>query len=456
MSSPGKTCFFSLIVCVSFFIACQNKTKPEADPMEVLRVEIQDELENNVLANWYPRCIDSVYGGYLTNFDAQFEVLEAQNKMIVSQTRHVWTTATHFLNSNDSDYLDYATHGFRFLENFWDEEYGGYYQFTTQEGQPLDPEELKTAYGNSFAIYALSAYYEASKDEKSKELALATFNWLEKYSHDSVHGGYFSQMLRNGQAVMRSDTIASTSSLAYKDQNPTIHLLEAFTSLYLISKDELVKKRLQELYDILYDKIIGDKEYMSLYFHRDWTPVDFRHLSREEQERHMRLNHISFGHDIETTYLLLEAAVALGLDEKMAIDKARMLADNTLKFGWDELNGGIFDEGYYFDLDGAPEIVKNTKNWWEQAETLNTLLLLHDHYPNDGYDSLFSKQWDYIKNHIRDRTYGGWYSYGTDTHLGAKERMKGQAWKVAYHNYRGLVNCFNLLNKGKLGAAGTH
>ena len=118
---------------------------------------------------------------------------------------------------------------------------------TGRERDKSDPKVPKNAYGNAFAIYALAAYYKASGDTSALNLAKKSFLWLEKHSHDPVHKGYFQHLKRDGTPVVRDETIPSTSDIGYKDQNSSIHLLEAFTELYGVWKHDIVRQRLQEM-----------------------------------------------------------------------------------------------------------------------------------------------------------------------------------------------------------------
>jgi len=428
-------------------ISC-NQNPHTTKNFDEIALEIEQELTQNILANWYPMAIDTIYGGYLSAFSPEFEPTKDQNKMIVTQSRHMWTNSKAHLKYPEGPYLDYARYGFEFLhDRMWDKQFGGFYQHVDQSGQPIDREgNLKTAYGNAFGIYGLSAYFEASEDSSALELAKETFYWLERSSHDPHYKGYFQHLTREGNVIERSDSVPSTSDLGYKDQNSSIHLLEAFTALYKIWPDTLLRARLSEIFYIVRDTIVNEQHYMNLFFNPDWSPVSFRNSSREEIMEHIYLDHVSFGHDIETAYLLLEAAEALGIEMQPTLLKTRKMVDHVVAYGWDKNRGGIYDGAYYFDLTNPPEIVMETKSWWSQAEALNSFLLFDNLFPNEGYDSLFVKQWLYIRRNLIDKTYGGWYTNGLDTDPESKNRLKGHIWKSTYHNYRALANCLEILN----------
>jgi mannobiose 2-epimerase len=187
-----------------------------------------------------------------------------------------------------------------------------------------------------------------------------------------------------------------------------------------------------------------------LFFTPEWKPVSFRDSTREVIKNYQSLDHVSFGHDIETAYLMLESSHVLGLKNDYAtLRVAKRMVDHTLKYGWDESVGGFYDEGYYFKGDDHATIVKDSKNWWAQAEGLNTLLLMADRFPGDShaYFSKFEKEWRYMDTYLIDHEYGDWYAGGLDKEPDQKKRWKGHQWKATYHQFRSLSNCILALRK---------
>ncbi|MBZ5857211.1 AGE family epimerase/isomerase [Flavihumibacter profundi] len=419
------------------------------------RLTIADEMEKSIntelLNKWYPRSIDSLYGGFLTTYTYDFKPTGPQDKFIVTQARHTWTTAKAAMHyPGNLVYLKYAKHGYKFLRDvMWDKTYGGFYQMTDRKGHvKTSGVAAKEAYGNAFAIYALAAYYEASKDPSALELAKKSFAWLEKNSHDPVAKGYFQHLSREGKPLRRNAATPALSELGYKDQNSSIHLLEAFTELYSIWPDPLLKERLSEMLLLIRDKITTPKGYLVLFFQPDWTPVSYRDASRDTILKYHNLDHVSFGHDIETAYLMLEASHALGWVNDTATQKvAKKMVDHALENGWDTAVGGFYDEGYYFKDENKITIIKDTKNWWAQAEGLNTLLLMADIYPNDPnrYYQKFTTMWTYINTYLIDHQYGDWYDEGLDKSPDRKTALKGHIWKATYHHYRSMHNCIQRL-----------
>ena len=151
---------------------------------------------------------------------------------------------------------------------------------------------------------------------------------------------------------------------------------------------------------------------------------------------------------------MLEASHALGLkNDSATLLIGKRSLDHALKNGWDEKTGGFYDEGFYFNGDSSITILKESKNWWAQAEGMNTLLLMADYFPNDPhhYFEKFKIQWAYIQTYLIDHVYGDWYDEGLDKSPERKTALKGQIWKATYHNYRALSNCVDRLNNNVAG-----
>jgi cellobiose epimerase len=416
-----------------------------------LAKQMETSVQTELLNKWYPECYDTLYGGFLSTFTYDFKPTGPQDKFIVTQARHTWTTSKACgLYPAKSYYLECAKHGFQFLRDvMWDKTYGGFYNLVDRKGSDKsNPAAPKDAYGNAFAIYALSAYYKASHDSGALKLAQKAFLWMEGHSHDPIYGGYYQHLKRDGTPVVRDENIPSTSDVGYKDQNSSIHILEALTELYHVWPQSLVRLRLQEMLYLIRDKLVTKQGYLILFFQPDWTAVSFRDSSEASVLKHRYLDHVSFGHNVETTYLMLEASHALGLksDTLTEIIGKRML-DHALKNGWDKNVGGFYDEGYYFKDRDTITITLPTKNWWAQAEGMNTLLLMADKYPNDPmhYYDKFKQQWNYIQTYLIDHVHGGWYDEGIDNSPQRKTALKGQIWKGAYHDFRALENCIKRL-----------
>jgi mannobiose 2-epimerase len=444
----------SFFIALALFASCQTGEKSESTESKYHSIAEQMEisLRENLLQTWYPKAIDRDSGGYFSNFTYDFQLKDdLQEKMIVTQARHLWSNSKAAkIYPNESHYAEGAKHGFEFLrDRMWDQENGGFYQLVSRSGQPLlEKSEHKTAYGNSFAIYALAAYFDATGDSVGLNLAIKAFSWLEKNSHDPIHKGYFQHLDQDGTPIVRPADVLSASELGYKDQNSSIHLLEAFTELYMVWKDPLLKERLEEMLLLVRDTITNDKGSLVLFFQSDWTPVSFQDQSEEVIMKHKGLDHVSYGHDVETAYLILESSHVLGWEnDQETLAKSKKMVDHALSFGWDNDLAGFFDEAYYFSGEEKPRVIKDTKNWWAQSEGMNTLLLMAEYFSDDerDYFGKFEQLWQYNQDYLIDHEHGDWFAGGLDNQPDLKTADKGHIWKANYHQFRAMQGCIERL-----------
>lgn len=434
---PGKPAGFIFGVIVMTVLSIGLTVRSPASAGEPQAIE---DAMRTMLEAWYPKVIDEEHGGYISSFSHDWKMTGSQEKMIVTQARHLWTLSkVTTLFPDDPGYPEFAGHGFDFLkDHMWDDEYGGFFQLVTREGEPIPDSQFgenhpKTLYGNAFAIYGLAAHYGATGNPGSLDLAKQAFNWLETHSHDKEHGGYFQPLERDGTPVRDGYP---------KDYNSGIHILEALTELYTVWPDDLVRARLDEMFHIVRDTMVSDRGYLKLYFSEDWTHLSYRDSSETVIRENIGRDHVTPGHDIETSFLLLEAAHALGMEnDPETQETAKRLTDHTLATGWDSGTGGFYDTGYYFPGDDELTIIRDTKNWWAQAEGLNTLLIMADLYPDDpnDYSDKFEQQWAYIHEYLIDHEHGGWYDSGLDKQPDSVHSRKSHIWKGNYHTFRALM-----------------
>jgi mannobiose 2-epimerase len=393
---------------------------------------MEENLERHVLDLWYPRAVDTRYGGFTENFDERWKPVGSQTqRSIVYQSRLTWLAAqvSRRFPRHKAEYRKYVQHGVRALsEHMWDKQKGGFFwQVDAATGKPMAASGEKHAYGISFGIYACANAYRATRDQKALSLAKKAFLWLDDRAHDDRNGGYFEALARNGKPIMSppapggKDFIGTT--YGFKSMNSHIHLLEAFTELHRAWPDPKVKRRLDEVFSLVRDRIYVDPGCLHQFFNPDWKPIP-------------ELD--SFGHDVETAYLLLEAMEELGIKkDKETSLAARRLVDHALEFGWDDKNGGFYDKGVTFG-----QATYLDKVWWIQAEGLNALSLMRELYPaqESKYGIAFKKQWMFIQNHQVDSRSLGWISTVQPNGDALPDQPKSTMWKDPYHQARALMN----------------
>jgi mannose/cellobiose epimerase-like protein (N-acyl-D-glucosamine 2-epimerase family) len=435
-----------LLMCLAYLCAAQlsaeqsvtTGTQPTRESYLKLAAEVDNTLHTDVLQVWFPRSVDNKHGGFHSHYARDWRELPSDGKFSVFQGRMTWAAAQVVLREPTlkDQFIPIVHHGVDFLANvMWDKQYGGFFWGLDDEGKitPAFGDE-KELYGIGFCIYGAAAAFQASKDPKALEIARNGFLWADKHAHDRANGGYFEWLARDGTPIVPKvpDGTVATNPIGpinYKSMNTHIHLLEAFTQLYEIWPDPTLRSRLEELLAIVRDKICVEPGVMNLYFTNAWQPIP---------------DHDSYGHDVETAYLILETDEVLHQTAGEKTERmARMLVDHALAYGWDEQNGGFFREGTTF---GKPE--DTMKEWWVQVEGLNALLMMHERYgKQDGvYFQRFFEQWALIRNHTIDGEYHGDYNLTTadGTPVTAD---KGSIWKAAYHDGRAFWNVSARLRK---------
>ncbi len=418
--------------------------------------EMLISLKHNIVDKWYPLSLDQKEGGYFTNISYNWEILPEQEKMIVTQARHVWALSKLRSFFDNKEFESFARHGYDFLKNkMWDQQYGGFYQMRSRDGKASPVcgfGDEKRTYGNAFGIYSLAALAAITKDEEILNFTKTAFNWVEDHAFDPELDGYFQFIAPDGTPFDKDSAYKTKAyddvELGYKDQNTSIHLLEAYTELYGVWKDDKVKERLAGLLHLIQDVITTEKGYMNLFFTKDWKPISFKDAPEEIRKANYRLNHVSFGHDYETAFLLLEASHALGIEnDTKTLLAAKKMADHALANGFDKEKGGFYDEAYYFAGEDKCTILKDSKNWWAQSEAINIFLMLSLIFPEEKkYSETFLKQWEYIKTYLLDYENGDWFEGGLDKEPDFKKGPKGHIWKCTYHTCRALMNCLVMLS----------
>ena len=402
--------------------------------------EMNHTLHQDILDVWFPRTVDNVHGGFRANFSRDWKPTGKESKFSVFQGRMTWIASQIVLRRPElkAQYLPTVSQGVDYLTGtLWDKEYGGFYWGLSESGE-ISPyyTDGKHLYGMSFAIYGLASAYQATGDPRALEYAQKAFRWIEQHAHDASNGGYFEWLTRDGKPVEVHPAIGTVElapvsgfPVGYKSMNTHIHLLEAFTQLYEVWKDDLLRKRLDELLEIIRDKVCVDPGAMNLYFTNAWKPIP---------------DHDSYGHDVETAYLMLEAENVLGHGHDPRTERmAHLLVDHALHYGWDAKLGGFYRDG---TTTGEPE--SKLKDWWVEFEGLNALLLMHELYgrKTDVYFKAFQLQWEFIRKYQVDSEFHGIYeTIGADGKPVTGE--KGSNWKAAYHDGRALLNVSERLER---------
>lgn len=377
----------------------------------MLAREVKNELVNHIIPFWN-KLEDKEKGGFYGFMDSDLKLDKNADKGVILHSRILWFYSNCYLVLKDGECLEKARHAFEFMRDYCvDREYGGVYWMMKANGEVAD--SMKHIYCNAFFIYAMSSYYDASKDKEALNLAMDTFRVIEEKGTDDV--AYLEAMTREWK-LMENDALSENGLMADKTMNTTLHLIEAYTELYRVSKDAQVLKRLKFLLDITYDKIY-DKENSKLlvFFDKDLNEIG---------------DIYSYGHDIEATWLIDRACEVIG-DEKLAKKFAGMNSKIVEKIADVAFENGALNN------EVEHGVVNKWRIWWVQAEGVVGFLNAYQKYDNARYLDISHALWEYIKGNIIDPREGGeWYSQVDEQGNYAKFKPEVDPWKCPYHDGR--------------------
>jgi len=377
---------------------------------------MEDVLHNNILSFWLDKMQDKENGGFYGQMTGDGTLVKEANKGGILNARILWSFSAAYRVTKRKEYLDAATRAKDYiLQYFFDKEFGGTYWELDYKGNPVDTK--KQFYALGFMLYGLSEYSRATGDKESLDKAIELFYTIEVHSLDKEYNGYIEACSREWGEI--ADMRLSELDANYpKSQNTHLHIIEPYTNLYRIWKDERLEKALRNLIDIFTDKILNpETHHLDLFFENDWT----RGAGQLE----------SYGHDIECSWLMHEAALVLG--DKAVLAKVEPIVQLVAKASEKGLNpdGSMIHEA---NLDTGHK--DDDLHWWVQAENVVGWYNIYQYF---GEESALDKAlhgWQYIKDNLIDYTNGEWYwSRDPQGNLNLKDDHAG-FWKCPYHNSR--------------------
>ncbi len=379
------------------------------------KAELQEEWQH-ILAWWMKYAVDETYGGFYGKIDNNNRAHQEAEKGIVLNSRILWAFSSAHRHFPKEKYLTLATRAYRYITSYFvDKKNGGLCWSVDYAGQPLNCR--KQVYGLAFAIYGMSEYYQATRRQKALDLSLALFQQIEQYSFDPVKNGYI-EALSPDWLPIADLRLSDKDANEKKTMNTHLHIMEAYTNLYRCYANEKLAERIKNLIHIFLDRIINrETSHLDLFFDEDWQTKG---------------NIISFGHDIEASWLLLEAAEITG-DEKLVtrVVPATIKLANAAAEGLAE-DGGLNNE----ILNGIPD---REKHWWQQAEAMVGFLNAARLTGEKKYLRQSLSVWEFIQQYILDKQNGEWYwGIGADHALLPVEDKAG-FWKCPYHNSRACL-----------------
>lgn len=397
------------------------------------------ELHGDILDYWMKYGVEHDGHGFYGAVDLDGNPVLTANKTSVLNARILWTFSASARMEENSKYAETADRAYQVITNdFEDRTFGGYYTELTSSNEVAN--DLKHTYVQAFVIYALCKYYEFRPHEPVMQKIRSFFTLLEEKTKDPQNMGYHESFTREWN-IYGKNRMADNNEP--RSMNTHLHVLEAWTALYHVWKDPLVRLRLEEMLNLFLDKIIRKEGHFGIFFDEGFNEVK----SSE--------GICSFGHDIEGSWLLWEAAVIL--DDPKVLERLRpvvvKMVDNIDRVAVDK-DGGLFLESTRFGSH-----VKTNKHWWPQAETLVGFMNAFELTGNIKYWETVKLSWNFIDRYLIDHERGEWYT--KLNRLGVpflteplddpspyyRNDRKIDPWKCPYHNGRAMMEMMQRIDK---------
>lgn len=387
-------------------------------------------LTKNIAQFWLANSIDDRDGGYRINLDRIGKPAKVNRKGLVTQARMLWLfsrlSRSHYAHAG---YIQAAHHGFEFLSHkLWDQKHQGFFWEVDITGA----ENLKTdkhLYGQAFALYALSEYYLVTQSSDALRYAETLFDLLDRKAYDSEYGGYREHFDQQWQIPPQTCRSLIGVDIHLKTMNTHLHLLEAITNYYRATHCAIAQCRILELLNILTVAVNqGEAGAFFDQFHRDWTLV-------QPRKKHL----ISYGHGIESIWLLLDACQALNISPYPFLSQMEKTFSYAMRYGYDWRKGGFYEAGYRNRV-----ACRRNKIWWVQAEAMVGALYLYAITHSPSYLWVFNDLVSFVDQYLIDWQMGEWHNHITPT--GKIAGMKADLWKAGYHNGRAVLFSLEILS----------
>lgn len=380
-----------------------------------LKVEVEEVLKNNILSYWKNNLVDIENGGFLGQITGDEIIKRDAPKGAVLNARILWTYSAAYRVLKDDAYLQIAKRAKDYLlDYFYDKKEGGIYWLLDYKGNPI--ETKKQIYALGFGVYGLSEYYRATNDKEALDYAIKLYQTIEEHSFDRENNGYLEAFTKDWKLI-EDMRLSEKDSNEQKTMNTHLHILEPYTNLYRVWKDNSLKKQLKNLINLFLDKIIDHQSHhLNLFFDNNWN-------SKSEV--------ISYGHDIEAAWLLYEAALVL--DDSETLEKIKSVVPHIVKAAE---KGFQPDGSMVYEKNKDTGQIDRERHWWVQAETVIGFLNQYQYFNDEISLNKALDCWQFIQQNLIDWENGEWFwSIYEDGSINRKDDKAG-IWKCPYHNSR--------------------
>jgi cellobiose epimerase len=387
------------------------------EQLDNYRNELDTEL-GNILAYWVNNAQDFEDGGFYGRIDNENHVIPGSPKGSVLNARILWSFSAAYNLTGKAGYLKVADRAYQYIiDHLIDKTYGGVYWAVDHAGNKLDTK--KQVYASAFAIYGLSEYYKAIKDQDVLDKAIGLFKLLVDKAFDWAKTGYFEAFTEDWQPIADLRLSAKDAN-EKKTMNTHLHVLEGYANLYRVWPDKTLKNHIILLLNNFSEHFIGTGNgHLNLFFDENWSK---------------RSTLVSYGHDIEAAWLLLDSAEAI--NDGALIESFKSFA---VKITDATIEGLDTDGGLWYEYEPEENNLIKEKHWWVQAEAMIGFFNAWQLSGDDKYLQLSIKNWKFVKDKILDKSNGEWF-WGVDEngHPMPNEDKAG-LWKCPYHNSRACI-----------------
>ncbi|HWT02502.1 MAG TPA: AGE family epimerase/isomerase [Pyrinomonadaceae bacterium] len=394
-----------------------------------LRRRVEDEWRANIAPFWLRHAPDEEHGGFHGLIADDLRVDERADKGVILNSRILWTFSRAHEFYREDSFREMAGRAYLYLaRNFLDREHGGVFWTVDCAGRPSDTK--KRPYAQAFALYALTEFYAATNERAALDEAFGLFDLLETRCRDSLNEGYFETFERDW-SLAADQRLSEVDQDEKKSMNTHLHLLEAYSALARATRDERVRGRLRALALLFLTRIVHPRDsYLMMFFDETWACKSARR---------------SFGHDIEASWLLCEAAEVLGDSELSARvhEVALKMAQSVYENGLDAGGRGLL---YEADERGVTDA---DKHWWAQAEAVVGFVNAYQLGGGGHFLEAAARVWEFVDRHVVDKERGEWFWKTSREGVAVPGLPKLSQWKCPYHNGR---MCFELSRRLKAGA----
>ena len=395
----------------------------ETDKIRYFERFALDQLKLSILPFWRKYSIDNEQGGFYGQINNDMTIIKEAEKGQVLNARILWTFSAVYRKFKIKEDLTLAKRAYEYIVTyFYDKKYGGYFWSLNPDGTPRDTK--KQIYAQAFVIYGLTEYYKITSDQDVLQKAIELFHLIENNSFDTEKNGYIEARNREWKE-MKDIRLSARDMNVAKSMNTHLHILEAYANLYLVWRDPFLKHQLENLIRIFTGHIIDPVDkHQILFFDSDWNPQSTL---------------ISYGHDIETSWLLHEAAL---ISENQELGNS--ISQLSIKI-CDAVKKGLSETGaLYYENDRAGKHYEHEIEWWAQAEGvvgyMNAYMLTKD----PDYLNIAFRIAQFIETYVVDKQNGEWFFRVTEKGKPILSHEKAGFWKCPYHNTR---MCLEILHR---------